>query len=244
MLNRLAWILLPALALSANLSAQLIVHLTPATEHAFDDYIATTEASMPWRAQFNLSPGVTQGTQTSYRSRRIKDGMIHDVLGAGLFPGASVAKAIALFQDYENYKNVFAPEVAESRLLSRNGNRWRTFLKLNRKKIVTAVFDTEYEVEYRQLEENRWAILSRSTRVTEVEHGKELALGTGHGYLWRLNSYWLVEQHSDGLYLECRSISLTRDIPLGLAWAVEPIVAVLPRESLEEALHAVGRGSR
>ncbi|MFZ0795875.1 MAG: hypothetical protein WAM65_19070, partial [Candidatus Korobacteraceae bacterium] len=75
---------------------------------------------------------------------------------------------------------------------------------------------------------------------------------TGYGFLWRLYSYWKFEEkksaageaaarptsaHSrDGLYIECRAISLSRDIPLGLGWIIEPIVRKLPQESLSHTL--------
>ena len=43
-------------------------------------------------------------------------------------------------------------------------------------------------------------------------------------------------QHSEGVYIECRAISLTRDIPLGLGWIIEPIIRKLPQESLTHTL--------
>ena len=38
--------------------------------------------------------------------------------------------------------------------------------------------------------------------------------------------------------MECRAISLTRDIPMGLGWIIEPIVRTLPQESLIHTLDA------
>ena len=35
------------------------------------------------------------------------------------------------------------------------------------------------------------------------------------------------------MYIECESISLTRDIPTGLGWLIEPFVTGIPKESLE-----------
>ena len=70
-----------------------------------------------------------------------------------------------------------------------------------------------------------------------------LTEGTGQGFLWRMNSYWLLEPRPNGLYLECRAISLSRDIPTGLGWMVRPTVSALPRDSLkatvEEARNAL-----
>jgi len=71
------------------------------------------------------------------------------------------------------------------------------------------------------------------------DDGKELAAGTGFGFLWRLNAYWLLEPRPDGVYLECRSISLSRDIPAGLGWIIKPMVSSVPRDSLTSSLEAI-----
>jgi hypothetical protein len=56
--------------------------------------------------------------------------------------------------------------------------------------------------------------------------------------LWRLYSYWRFQERDDGVYFECRAISLTRDIPIGLGWMIEPIIRNLPKESLIHTLKA------
>jgi hypothetical protein len=56
--------------------------------------------------------------------------------------------------------------------------------------------------------------------------------------LWRLNSYWSFLEISGGLLIECEAVSLTRDIPAGVGWLVTPIIAELPRESLNFTLTA------
>ena len=45
-----------------------------------------------------------------------------------------------------------------------------------------------------------------------------------------------------GSVVECRAVSLTRDIPTGLHWIIEPIVRKLPKESLIHTLEATRRG--
>jgi hypothetical protein len=56
------------------------------------------------------------------------------------------------------------------------------------------------------------------------------------------------EERDAGVVVECRAISLTRDVPLGLGWAIEPIIKKLPKKSLintleatRQALHARAR---
>src|SRR5208283_4923567 len=82
-----------------------------------------------------------------------------------------------------------------------------------------------------------------TTRIAEVEDAgteKESVLepDTGYGFLWRLYSYWKFDEKKggEGVYIECRAISLTRDIPVGLGWIIEPIVRKLPQESLIHTL--------
>ncbi|MEI9813221.1 MAG: hypothetical protein WDO18_11455 [Acidobacteriota bacterium] len=117
----------------------------------------------------------------------------------------------------------------------------RVYLKLVKKKVLTAVLNSEYDVVYHPLGNGRWSVISRSTRMSEVEDGQELPAGTGRGFLWRLNAYWLIEPRGNGVYLECRSISLSRDIPFGLGFAVGPFVKSLPPESLRATLDLTAR---
>jgi hypothetical protein len=85
-------------------------------------------------------------------------------------------------------------------------------------------------------------IISRSTRISEVDKGEALPPGTGNGFLWRLNSYWLLEPSPGGLYMECRTISLSRGIPVGLGWLIKPMVSSVPRESLRNMVEEARRG--
>ena len=61
---------------------------------------------------------------------------------------------------------------------------------------------------------------------------------TGYGFLWRLYSYWRFEERDTGVVVECRAISLTRNVPFGLGWAIEPMIEKLPKESLIKTLEA------
>ena len=65
-----------------------------------------------------------------------------------------------------------------------------------------------------------------------------MAVGEDGGYLWRMNLYWRLEQEDDGVFAECHSLSLSRDIPRGVGWIVKPFVRSMPRESLEKSLQA------
>ena len=86
-----------------------------------------------------------------------------------------------------------------------------------KKQVFTVILNGEFDVQYRALGNNRWTVLSRSTRIAELDGDRELPPGRGRGFLWRLNSYWLIEPRPEGVYLECRTLSLSRDIPFGKA---------------------------
>ena len=226
--------------------AQFSTRLNPATSKSFEDYQKAAEARMDWSARFT---GAKPGTVTVTPSGRegsveVKDGMIHDWASATVAPGVTVDQVLRVLQNYDDYKNVYAPEVTESKLLSRLGNHWRPYLRIVKKKGLTVVLNSEYEVEYKALGGGRWAVVSRSTKIAELDGDKELPPGDGQGFLWRLNAYWSIEPRPEGVYLECRTISLSRDIPTGLGWAVRPIVSSLPRESLRATLEATVRALR
>jgi hypothetical protein len=164
-------------------------------------------------------------------------------VGSVFIPGATVDQALALVQDYNRHKDVYKPEVVESRVVSREGQHFRIFLRLLKKKVITVQLNTEHDVQYSQLAPKRWRSISRTTRIAEVDNpGKpgerEKPPGTGEGFLWRLNSYWRFEERDGGTFVECQAISLTRDVPTGLGWIIEPIIRNLPKESLENTLRA------
>jgi len=227
-------------------AAQLIVKLSPDSDRAFDAYIKSVENQLDERPHVVLdkNSSVKIVPAAPNPTMDLPGAIIHDWAGAILVPGATVDKALAILQSYDDYKRIYAPQVTDSKLYSHQGNHWRSYLKLYKRALLPAIFDTEYDVEYRELDRGRWAVLSRSTKVAEIDGGKVLPVGTGHGYLWRLNAYWLLEQRPAGVYLECRAISMSRDIPLGLAWAIKPMITSLPRDSLQQTLDATARALR
>ncbi|HEV8397235.1 MAG TPA: hypothetical protein VGQ37_23290 [Vicinamibacterales bacterium] len=181
----------------------------------------------------------------------VPDGMIHHWIGTVFIPKATAATAVRLLQDYDHHGTIYAPTVARSRLLSRSvstaplsgapGDEFRFSLRFVMTKVITVVVDGEHHARFAWLGPGRARSWIRSTRLAEVTGAgtsaeREEPVGKGGGYLWRLNSYWRFEERDGGVFLECESISLTRDIPFGLGWVVGPFVTSLPRESLEFTL--------
>jgi hypothetical protein len=236
-----------------------VVQLKPGTLDAFQAYVRDAERAMQptldGRAPFLWSDGDPD------RARRVRkgevparlwagelpvhivDGLIHDWIGAINIPRTTLDKTIARVQDYDNHKNIYKPEVIDSRLLSHRGNDFTIFLRLLKKKIITVVMDTEHDVHYQRLGDDRWFLRSYTTRSCEVDDAgtpkeKIHPPDTGYGFLWRLYSYWKFMAEDDGVIVECRAMSLSRDIPFGLGFIVEPIIKNLPRESLVNTLKA------
>jgi|SRR5271169_983624 len=174
---------------------------------------------------------------------RVPDGLIHDWIGAVSIPGATVETTLARVQDYDNHKNIYKPDVMDSRLISHHGHDYSIFLRLLKKKIITVVLDTYHDVHYQRVRDDQWFCRSYTTSIAEVddaETAKEKVHppDAGYGFLWRLYSHWRFMEEDSGVIVECRAISLTRDVPFGLGWIIEPIIKSLPRESLVNTLKA------
>ena len=237
------------LAFPGLLAAQIkiMVQLSPATKRAFEKYVATEETKMDGTPRATPKPsGGVDLVPVGGSPIDVPNGLVHDWVGGVLIPGGSVDRALAMFRDYAGYRKVFAPEVLDSQLLSHDGDRWTSQLRFGRSAgLTTVAFDAEYAIQYKNLGDGRWAIQSRSTRISELDDNKRaLANGNSQGFLWNLNSYWLIEPLPEGLYLECRAISLSRDIPVGLGWIVRPIIATVPRDSLRATVEEVRNALR
>jgi hypothetical protein len=172
-------------------------------------------------------------------------GMLHDWRGSAFAPGAKAADFERLLRDFPAYSKVYEPEVVKAAILSQQGDHYTVTMRVKQKHVITVVMDTAYDVAFGKTDaqpvaRRGWST-SRSTEIKEIENAgtdKERALGPKeeHGFLWRLNTYWTYEERDGGLYLQIESVSLTRAIPAGLAWAVRPFVEGVPRESLEFTL--------
>jgi hypothetical protein len=171
----------------------------------------------------------------------VPSGLLHDWTGAVFIPGVTLEETLAAVQQYGSYRDYYAAEVLDSKLLKRDGHNYDIYLRLRKTNIVTVVLDTAHSVRYERPGPRRAQSSSCSTRIQEVENaGKAdeslVATGNDHGFLWRLNSYWRFEETPEGVFAESRVVALTRGVPFGLGWLIMPIVRSLPRNSLRETL--------
>jgi len=174
----------------------------------------------------------------------VPGGLVHHWLGLVFVPGAVVEQAVALLQDYDHHAEIYAPTVARSRIIERDGDSFRVELRFFMKKVITVVVNSEHEARFARHGPKRRSSRIASTRIAEVElpdTPQEVEKPVGHdgGYMWRLNSYWRFLERAYGTYVQCESISLTRSIPVLLAWMVGPFVNSIPRESLSFTLEKI-----
>lgn len=216
---------------------------TPETVAAFERHVADVEArldeerhgsrpflwlhTLPPERQRHVLARLGSGEVIVERLTEPKapGGLIHRWVATALLPGVPMSRVVDLMQDYEAYAAVYEPAVQDSALISRTGTRFRVFLRLFTRKVVTVVLDTEYVVEYLSAGPDRLQVHSVSTRVEE-------AGSADHGFVWRLNTYCALEAAVADTVVQCESVTLSRAIPFGLAWLVSPFVTSVPRESL------------
>ncbi|MBZ5523414.1 MAG: hypothetical protein LAP21_14355 [Acidobacteriia bacterium] len=249
-------------AMAAELMA---AELKQKTVSAFDQYVSATQArfanevrpggaflyvdSLPEAEKKSAYEELKRGeipvykleTRQQGREINVPEAIVHHWVGIIFIPGVTMAQALPVVRDYDHRADLYKPEVTTSRTISRQGDDYKIFLRLYQKKFTTVVFNTEYDIHWRQFDEHRYSSDSISTRVAELKDsnkpdGEEFPVGKDHGYLWRLNTYWRFQEKDGGVYLQCELVSLTRDIPTGLGWLLRPLVTSIPRNSLQRAL--------
>ena len=239
--------------------------LQPRTIAAFERYVRATERRLDDRNQPFLWTDSLSGEQkrkTADALRRgelfvqpiatrengreidIDDGLVHHWIGVIFVPDVTVANAVALLQDYDRHHQIYAPNVARSKTLAREGDRFRVYLRFFMQKGLTVVVNSDHEAVFTNDAPGRVSSRIKSTRIAQVEdpgtpQERELPVGRDGGYLWRLNSYWRFQEGNGGVYLQCESVTLTRGIPIGLGWLVRPFVTSIPRESLTFTMERV-----
>lgn len=169
----------------------------------------------------------------------VPSAMVHHWRGAVLIPRMTVTRLVAELQ--QGAPPARQEDVLESKVLERRPDWMRVSLKLQRRKIVTVVYNTEHVVIFARGSDARATSASTATRIVEVEdvntpQEHELPAGDDRGFLWRLNAYWRYEQVAGGVIAECESITLSRDIPAVVRFVVRPLVERAARESMTRTL--------
>jgi hypothetical protein len=244
--------------------------LRPETIAAFDRYVHATEARMdddlrdgnflymdrmPGERRDKIYAQVRQRDlfieqlhtlADDGRPIHIPGGMIHHWIGIAFIPQSSFSRTLDVLQDYKKYGEIYKPDIRRSMLMEQDGDVWKVYLQMYKKSLVTVVLNGNFDATQRRLSSTSADIRSYSTRIAEVHDPEgpsmeELPVGKDHGYLWRLYSYWRIEEKDGGVYLQVESIALSRTVPPLTAWLVDPIIRDLSRSVIANLLNATAK---
>lgn len=179
---------------------------------------------------------------TGHGTQSVANGLIHDWIGATFIPNATVEDLMAVVHDYNKYKDVYKPVVADSKVLACTEADQRFSMVWQHKILfVDAAVEGRYQAHDFFVGGRRGYNIANTTLVQEiVSYGQSgehrLPPGQGNGFIWRLHSIARYEERDGGVYLEIEAIALTRDIPPSLRWLVNPVVNHLSINSLATTL--------
>jgi hypothetical protein len=180
----------------------------------------------------------------------VTNGLIHDWIGASFIPGAKLEDVFSVVRDYDRYKTFYPPSVTDSKSLSADGptNKF-TLLLVNKEAVAKTALESEYEACYLPFAEKQWYGMAYSTRVQEIRnfgHPSETKLppDEGTGYIWRIYSLARFEERDGGVYMELEAMALSRDIPVAVRWAVDPIVRRVSKNALITSLRQTSEAVR
>ena len=173
---------------------------------------------------------------------KVQSGLIHDWTGAAFIPKAKLDDVLPVLRDYNRYKNYYRPNVVYAKRVATSESKDQfSMVLMNTSAIARTALDADYQTVYTQIDGHRWLSITDATRIQEIaEYGTPsqhlLPENHGTGLIWRLHTITRFEERDGGVYIEVEAIALSRDIPAGLRWVVEPIVRRVSRSSLATSL--------
>jgi len=179
----------------------------------------------------------TLSTKENDRKIDIPDGLVHHWLAVGFIPKARLEQVLQVTQDYAHHAELFKPDVQRSELLSRDGEHFHVYFRFYRHAVVTAVYNTQFDIDFTQIDQTHECSFARAVRIAEVRNPgekdeSERPVGNDRGYLWRLDLYTRYVEVDDGVYVQIEFLGLSRGVPAIFAWLVNPYIHSVPREYL------------
>jgi len=241
--------------LAANMSG---ASLKPETVNAWDEYVRNARVRMeqrlsgdstflwidesPDRAARVLRRQTVVAPMGPQVPAKVPDGLVHHWIGAAFIPGAEINDILCVMRDYGRYREFYSPSVVESQALatSKTVDQFSMVL-VNRSLFSKTALQGNYQSSYVRIDDRRLYSVSNTTSMREIaDYGSPgqhlLPDNEGMGLIWRGYSFMRFEERNGGVYIETEVLALSRDIPPGLRWLVEPIVRRTSRDALTTAL--------
>jgi hypothetical protein len=179
----------------------------------------------------------TLNTKDNDRKIEIPDGLVHHWLAIGFIPHARLQQVIDVVQDYPHQADIFKPDVQRAELLSRDGEHFHVYFRFYRHAIVTAVYNTQFDIDFTQSDPTHEYSFARAVRIAEIRNPgekdeSERPVGNDRGYLWRLDLYTRYLETDEGVYVQIEFLGLSRGVPAVFAWLVNPYIKSVPRDYL------------
>lgn len=238
-----------------------VVDLEPETVAAYEKYIAGVTRDFTLTHQ-DGGAQPTEWTSPQVRARLragevvarpgrddgildVPDGLVHHWRAAIFIPETTLARVLAVVQDYGSYAAVYdwvidATTLRQAREPERD--RFWALLRIKRSAgVVSSTVDLWTAIEYRQARPDLVTAVSNADCVRQVEEAGErnerrLPIGTGKGYLWRADTFTSYLERDGGVYVDLQTLGLSRGYPPLLGWMIEPIARRLGRGSAADGL--------
>jgi hypothetical protein len=223
--------------------------LRPPTAAGWEAYIKATEArvlperggAIPPRQGVERGEVFVEQMKTSGPAGELKvpDAAVHDWRGTVLVPGARLEDVVSRLE--REPPDTRQEDVLSSSVLALRPGWMKVAVRVHRKLILSAVFDTEHEVTFQRYGPSRASSFSQATKIVEIADAgtpKERPKGEkeDRDLLWKWHAYWRYEQVERGVLVECESITLSRPVPTLLKPIAWPLVNKVARESMERTL--------
>jgi hypothetical protein len=241
-------------------AAMLAAHLSSETTASWNVYIRATEAriagelrsssgflaldfqsdAVPTRRTILSGDVVVRAMEAARNNGRpieVPSAHVEHWLGAILIPGITAARLV----DELTQGPPPSDDVLKSAVLERGADWMLVSMRLQRKAIITVVYDTDHVVTFTRHAPSRATSTSTAIRIVEVadvntpqEH--QVRADNDRGFLWRLNAYWRYQDVPGGVVVECESVTLSRDVPSVVRFLVNPVIERTARESMTRTL--------
>lgn len=234
------WALLVALSVCApaGLRAQ---ELKPETAHAFDCYVQSAEARLYARKTFLAADADAALNERLVRGHRVETfpangpnphklpaAHLYDWIGSVFIPGGTAYRTIRLLQDYDHRAQYFPDMVSDSKLACRTDESHFQY-SMQLKEAVR--IEVQSDVVWERVDQRRWRCRSYATSLREI--------GSNHGYLLRLYSYWRVAEVEKGVYVEGESISLSAEFSAMARALGSVLLGLSPEKALRHSLASI-----